>query len=66
MTKSQENALKNAQNYPSYVKHWMKERDLIIQCMTDYKGDEIHYMLVIGPRGGKQHIQLINGEWKVC
>lgn len=50
MTKSQEKA------YGSYKNHYMKDKNLIIECETE---------LVIGVRGGKTHLQKIGGEWKV-
>ena len=65
MTKSQENALKNAQNYPSYKKHWMKNKNLVIQCKTDYKNKDLEYLLIIGVRGGKTMMQKFGADWKV-
>lgn len=66
MTKSQEKA------YGSYKNHYMKDKNLIIECETEYehKGiprtvTRVPYILVIGVRGGKTHLQKIGGEWKV-
>jgi len=65
MTPSQEKALKNAQSYSSYKSHYMKDKNLVIDCETEHNDMKIPYTLVIGPRGGKQHLQFIDGKWKV-
>ncbi len=65
MTPSQEKELKYQQKFKSYQNHYMKDKNLIIECATEHKDSKIPYVLIIGVRGGKQHMQVINGRWKV-
>jgi hypothetical protein len=65
MTKSQEKALKHIKAYDSYRNHYMKNKNLVIECETETDDMRIPYILVIGVRGGKTHLQNIGGEWKV-
>jgi len=79
MTPSQEKVLEETQLYPSYKNHYMKDRNLIIECEVEYTvkrlrdpyEDEVDllietlpYKLVIGPRGGKKQLQEVGGVWR--
>lgn len=66
MTNSQEKVLKYHQSFDSYQNHYMKDKNLIIECETELNEKPIPYILVIGVRGGKRHLQrMANGEWRV-
>ena len=69
MTPSQAKQLKYHQGYDSYRSHYMKGKNLIIQCETvithEWPNRILPYMLVIGIRGGKTQLTYVNGEWKV-
>lgn len=66
MTNSQEKVLKYHKSFASYKNHYMKDKNLIIECEVESEDRFIPYMLIIGVRGGKQHLQrMSDGKWVV-